>query len=132
VTVEVLYIADCPNYEAAASSVRDVLNRLSVTEEVLLTRISTAEEAKRERFLGSPTIRIDGRDVEPRAAGRVDFGIKCRLYRAGTTTLGVPPAAWIGAAIQDAIGSRRILNACGRATARSRGAAPPGGGGLRA
>ena len=98
--VEVLYLDHCPNYEAAASSVRRVLNRLSVIEEVLLTRISTAEEAERERFLGSPTVRVDGRDVEPHAAGRTDFGIKCRLYRTGKKTLGVPPAGWIEMAIQ--------------------------------
>jgi hypothetical protein len=44
-------------------------------------RVETDEEAQRLRFLGSPTVRVDGRDVEPGVDARDDFGLKCRLYR---------------------------------------------------
>ena len=97
-----LFIAGCPNYESAARSVKDALSTFGVEDEVVLTRISTSEEAERERFLGSPTVRIDGRDVESEAAGRVDFGLKCRLYRSANAFQGLPPADWTAAAIRDA------------------------------
>jgi hypothetical protein len=51
--------------------------------------------AHRERFLGSPTLRIDGRDVEPGAEERTDFGLKCRLYRTPEGFAGTPPDAWV-------------------------------------
>jgi hypothetical protein len=99
VTVELLFIADCPNYEVAARKLRDELTRFGVADEIELRLIRTAEEAERERFLGSPTIRIDSRDVDPNAQGRTDYGVKCRLYRSGIETAGVPPESWIAAAV---------------------------------
>jgi hypothetical protein len=56
VTVEALYIADCLSYEVAASSVRHADSIRCFRREVALSRISTAEQAERERFLGSPTV----------------------------------------------------------------------------
>jgi hypothetical protein len=44
-------------------------------------------------------VRIDGRDIDPDAGDRADFGLKCRLYRSATGTTGVPPQEWIIAAI---------------------------------
>jgi hypothetical protein len=45
-------------------------------------------------------IRVDGRDIDPTAASRTDFGLKCRLYRDGTEHSAVPPEAWIRAALE--------------------------------
>jgi hypothetical protein len=47
------------------------------------------------RFLGSTTLRIDGRDIEPGADARSDFGLKCRLYRNKGALAGTPPQAWV-------------------------------------
>ena len=57
------------------------------------------EAAERLRFLGSPTVRIGGRDVEPGAEGRTDFGLSCRLFRTERGVAGQPDACWI----QDAL-----------------------------
>jgi hypothetical protein len=65
-----------------------------------LGRVESIDAAEAERFLGSPTVRIDGRDVEPGAADRDDFGLKCRLYRSGEGTSGVPPDNWISEALR--------------------------------
>jgi hypothetical protein len=102
VKVELLYFEDCPNYEALLPSLREMLAGAGVSDQVALRRIASVEEAERERFLGSPTIRIDGRDVDPAAHSRRDFGLKCRLYRSPAGTSGTPPRAWIVAAIDDA------------------------------
>jgi hypothetical protein len=51
--------------------------------------------AEQQRFLGSPTLRVDGRDVEPGAELRTDFGLKCRLYRTEEGFAGIPPDQWV-------------------------------------
>ena len=78
--VELLYFEDCPNYEALLPRVRELVADVGEREEVELRRIETDDEARRQRFLGSPTVRVDGVDVDPDAGEREDFGLKCRLY----------------------------------------------------
>jgi hypothetical protein len=59
---------------------------------------SGAEEANAavaERFLGSPTVRVDGVDVEAGAEKRCDFGLKCRLYSTTPGLQGTPPEEWV-------------------------------------
>jgi hypothetical protein len=99
VTVEVLFLPGCPKYRAVARSVNEAMVRLGASQEIELRPIATAEDAERERFLGSPTVRVDGRDIDPDASDRDDFGLKCRLYRSATGTTGVPPQEWIMAAM---------------------------------
>ena len=67
--------------------------------DVELRRIETDEAALRERFLGSPTLRIDGKDVEPGADSRSDFGLGCRLYRSAEGLSPSPPDEWVQAAL---------------------------------
>jgi hypothetical protein len=56
-----------------------------------LRQVESEEDARRSRFLGSPTVRVDGRDIEPGADRRTDYGLKCRLYRTPDGIVGVPP-----------------------------------------
>lgn len=65
-----------------------------------LRRVESVEAAEGERFLGSPTVRVDGRDVDPDAGARHDFGLTCRLYRSSEGTSGLPPERWITAALR--------------------------------
>jgi hypothetical protein len=97
--IEVLYFDGCPSHEALLPRLRALLDHVDVDEEIHLRRVDSLEAAERERFLGSPTLRIDGRDVEPGADRRDDFGLKCRLYRTETGASGVPPEEWILSAL---------------------------------
>jgi hypothetical protein len=84
--VELLFLDGCPSHERLLPRVR---------------RVATPEEAEHQRFLGSPTVRVDGRDVEPGASERSDYGLKCRIYRSeelGQSAL--PPERWIRAALE--------------------------------
>lgn len=96
VTIELLYFEGCPGFA-------ELLPRLrALTEgraELQLRRIESLEDAEAERFLGSPSVRVDGQDVEPGAGERTDFGMKCRLYR---TSEGqhAPPDAWLRRALE--------------------------------
>jgi hypothetical protein len=107
VTVEVLYFDGCPSHEALLPRLRGLLLSLGAPTDLELRRVESAEAAERERFLGSPTVRVDGRDIDPSAADRTDFGLKCRLYATDDGLQGTPPDAWIIDAIQRRLESPR-------------------------
>lgn len=103
--IEVLYFDGCPNHEALLPHLRELLDRADVATEVELVNVPDDDAAQTERFLGSPTLRIDGRDVEPGAEGRTDFGLKCRLYRTDDGFAGLPPDEWVLDAVRRSTGS---------------------------
>ena len=103
--VEVLYFDGCPNHEELVPRLRRLLREAAVDAHVELRRVPDEVAAESERFLGSPTVRIDGRDVEPGAERRTDFGLKCRLYRTERGFSGLPEDDWILAAVRTADGS---------------------------
>jgi len=45
---------------------------------VVLREVHTDSDAQREHFVGSPTIRIDGVDIQP--PNGEPFGLTCRVY----------------------------------------------------
>lgn len=88
-----LYVGGCPGYEQLLPSVRALAEQAGA--EVVLRSIETPEAAEAERFLGSPTVRVDGRDVDPDAADRHNFGLNCRLYPLAEGRAHMPPERWI-------------------------------------
>jgi len=80
VKVEILYFAGCPNHEALHGRLCELMAEAGVDTPIELRAIESVEHAQRERFLGSPTLRVDGEDADPLARERTDFGLKCRLY----------------------------------------------------
>ena len=65
------------------------------------SRVRINEAAQCERFLGSPTVRVAGHDVDAGAEQRDDYGMKCRLYATEHGLRGTPPDAWILSALAD-------------------------------
>ena len=61
--VEVLYVADCPTHPAAVRLIKDVLASESIVAEIREVLVSDDRMAASLGFPGSPTIRVDGRDV---------------------------------------------------------------------
>ena len=89
--VEVLYFDGCPTYETTTKTLRAVLAEEGVEDDIELVAVNTDEEAQRLRFPGSPTIRVDGRDLFP-VDEREDWSLGCRVY-ATPEGLGGSPAA---------------------------------------
>jgi hypothetical protein len=78
--VELLYWEGCPSHPRALADLRDAMARLGLDgDQVTIREVDTDERADRERFVGSPTIRIDGLDIED--PGDEPFGLTCRVYR---------------------------------------------------
>lgn len=94
-TVEILYFEGCPNHETLVPHLRQLVRRAGVAETIELRRIDDDEAARRQGFLGSPTVRVNGRDIEPGADARDDFGLKCRLYQTPDGLRGSPPDEWL-------------------------------------
>ncbi len=105
--LEVLYFDGCPNHEALLARLRELLVSTGVAADIELVQVEDAQAADRERFLGSPTIRIDGHDVEPGADQRTDYGLKCRLFTTPAGLRGLPAEEWIQAALQRAAADSR-------------------------
>ena len=67
--VEILYFQGCPNHEGALALVEKVAAELGIEAEIRLIDVPNTKSANRLRFLGSPTVRIGERDVEPGGGG---------------------------------------------------------------
>jgi hypothetical protein len=93
--VEVLYFGGCPTYETATKTLRLILAEEGVESEIKLVEINDDEEAQRLRFPGSPTVRVDGRDLFP-VPEREDWRLGCRVYATpeGLRSLGTRSAGW--------------------------------------
>lgn len=78
-TVEFLYWEGCPSHEEARELLEEVLRERGLDAQVEVRHVANREEALELRFPGSPTIRIDGRDVDPVGAA-VPASLSCRIY----------------------------------------------------
>ena len=98
-TIEILYFEGCPNHERLRERLPALLKVAGIATEPTLREITTQQDAEQERFLGSPTLRVNGHDVEPAAHDRTDYGMKCRIYRTPEGLTGLPADRWILAAL---------------------------------
>ncbi len=105
--VEILYFSGCPNHFLAVDRVREVLQLEGTPADMVEVEVKDAAAAQQVGFLGSPTIRIDGQDIEPGARAARAFGMMCRTYFEGGRHAGVPPREWIRAAVREAKGRER-------------------------
>ena len=96
--IEVLYSPGCPNYLPVVEQVERVLSSESLQAEIRSIAIRTDAEAKELMFPGSPTIRVDGEDIEPDQ--NMAPGLKCRLY---ANLSGVPSEEMLRLAVSRAM-----------------------------
>lgn len=79
--IELLYWDGCPSHPEALTLLRDAVRASERDEEIVLREVRTQAEAEELGFPGSPTIRIDGRDVDPEGAAAGRAMLACRIYR---------------------------------------------------
>lgn len=109
-SIEVLYFDGCPHYELFLPYLHQLLEDNAITATVTLSRIDNSEQAQAWQFRGSPSVRIDGRDIEPDTGPHashdaedipLQYGMQCRLYCTADGTTGIPPDQWILDALVD-------------------------------
>lgn len=83
--IEVFYVPGCPNHQPAIDRLRNALRSAAIDAAIQEMAVTDDAMARQLKFPGSPTIRVNGRDVESNSQD--SYGLACRLYSNGT---GVP------------------------------------------
>ena len=102
IRVEILAREDCPNRGMALVVVERVVDETGVPAEIEEIEVASDEDAEEHRALGSPTVLVDGRDVDP-APLYSDFSADDRIYRTSRGPSGWPEAEWIRDALLRAV-----------------------------
>lgn len=77
--IEYLYWEGCPSHERALPMLEAMIDDAGIPRgELVITEVTTHEDAVQLAFIGSPTIRIDGVDIAD--TGDATPGLDCRLY----------------------------------------------------
>jgi copper chaperone CopZ len=100
--IEVLYFDGCPSHRPAVERIEEVLKEEGVLAEVSEVNVRDASTAERSGFLGSPSIRVNGVDVEPEARSVREYGMMCRTYVVNGRREGLPSRELIRQAIRQA------------------------------
>ena len=93
--VELLWFSDCPNHAAARRMLEEVIAEAAPGTPIRDVDATDPVAAERVRFPGSPTIRVDGHDIDPTFVDSGDYTPRCRLYRTGSGLRGLPERSWI-------------------------------------
>jgi hypothetical protein len=99
--IELRWFSDCTNHEAARALLREVVAELSPESAIRDIDATDPDVAEQLRFPGSPTIRVDGRDVQPGFEDPADYTPRCRLYWTELGLARIPSRDWIETALVD-------------------------------
>mgnify|MGYP001812982630 CR=1 FL=1 len=113
IEIEILVTEHCPHGTPAIQRTEEVLASLLPGVSPVLRTVLDREEAIALRFPGSPTVRIQGKDLEGPSMGPP--ALACRRYG----TAGVPPTWLIEAAVLRALSPKHVLFLCVANSARS-------------
>lgn len=100
--IEILTFEGCPNAAVAHDRVMRALALEGAIADVEAVEVATPELAEQTRFLGSPSVRVNGKDVETGAEKRGNYGLMCRAYHTNSAIEGAPSTDLIRAAIRSA------------------------------
>ena len=76
--IEVLYFNDCPSWKNTVKDLKLVLKELEIKKVISFIKVETHEEAIKQKFTGSPTIRINDKDIFPN--NQINYALGCRVY----------------------------------------------------
>jgi hypothetical protein len=80
VNIDFLYYEECPSHDDALERLKKVIGDLGIQADISVTKVESEEQAQKLKFIGSPTIRIEGRDIDPPTADAY-YGLTCRAFR---------------------------------------------------
>jgi len=99
--VELFYFDSCPSYLKALEHAREALRLEGLAEDVVLVNVLSEQDAQDKRLIGSPTIRIDGVDVEGPDADERGYAYGCRVYSDNGHMTGWPAVETIRTALRN-------------------------------
>jgi len=99
IRIELLFVSDCPHIQHARVLIDETVARLAAPASIIEIPVASLEDAARLGFPGSPTIRVNGQDVEPIAPALIEPTLGCRIYANGH----VPDILLLDVAIREAM-----------------------------
>ena len=78
--IEFLYFEGCPSHEKALERLQMVMAEEKIQAPITILKVETDEQAQTWQFTGSPTIRVNGNDIDPLPEG-TPYNLTCRIYR---------------------------------------------------
>ncbi|MEE8336737.1 MAG: hypothetical protein V3R95_01615 [Dehalococcoidia bacterium] len=103
--IELLWFDDCPSHGLARELLSELMTERGIEAQIEAVNVADVAISERVRFPGSPTIRIDGVDVEPDYFDSGDYTPRCRLYVTAEGLRGVPQREWVADALDRALAS---------------------------
>jgi len=104
-SIQFQYTEDCPSHEAALKRLNQVLGEEGVRTKVHVVKVDTDAQARALNFVGSPTILINGVDIDPPPSDAV-AALSCRAYRLEDGRISpLPSAKMMRRALQRALTS---------------------------
>lgn len=97
--IELLYFDGCPSWIQTQDDIRSLLAEHGQPDTIDYIKVESNEDAQRQRFVGSPSVRIDGADIDPETPAS-GFNMECRLYWVDGRPVGIPPRQMLAEAIK--------------------------------
>jgi len=100
IKIELLHTKECPYWKEALKTLVEVINEYKIDAELKAITIGGLRKAEKYKFPGSPTIRINGVDIDPKHTESIGLG--CRIYFYEGKPYGYPPRKMIIKALKNA------------------------------
>jgi hypothetical protein len=101
--IQFLYYEDCPSHDQALDRLKQVLAEEQITTDIEIIKVETDEQAQQWRFVGSPTILVNGTDIVPPPSDAY-YSLTCRAYRLEDGRISpLPSLAMIRQALRNAV-----------------------------
>ncbi len=97
--IELLYFDGCPSWQEALENLRQVIETENLDYQVHLIEVTSPQQAQDERFLGSPSFRLNGVDLWPETRAR--YNMSCRVYQTDQGMRGSPTVEMLREKIQE-------------------------------
>lgn len=98
-----LYYEDCPSHDQALARLRSIMAEEGIQADVEIVKVETDNQAQALAFVGSPTIRVNGQDIDPPAV-TAHYALTCRAYQLEDGRISpLPSAEMIRRALRQAV-----------------------------
>ena len=99
VKIDILFMKGCIGYQNTKKFVEEIINERDISAEINLIQIDNDRDARRLQFIGSPTVRVGGIDIEKDRIQTKDYGLRNRLYYGEGQPFAYPSKSMIEGAI---------------------------------
>ena len=99
--IDFLFWKECPSHPKAWERLKEALDQMGLAAVIQRIEVKTDEDAAAQCFPGSPTIRVNGTDIDPEGACKQPVSLSCRIYHAaGGRVTPLPPVELIQKALE--------------------------------